>query len=515
MNKKQLNPIETTIINLLGRASYNEDNKARIDLFIEGNRSRFSINKIVENVFQNRIWSIFFRNVCSLENNYLEKHIQDHLKQILDDIVRSQKSGLVSRALSLYQLDQKAILENNILEAIQEKFKAYRRSYDEEFLKIVNVLSEFQDRILVLKGKIIGDVYPKGFYRDTGDVDIFLNQSGDLWPLLNKLRDIGYVFEEIEIKKLDTNHSIEMHGFRESLPNIYIDIHLGVTPIVSNTIWCIDLWNDVRRYKGENSTFYTASIENQFVYIFSHLLHHGFFRLRDLNDCYAYLSTYRNLFDWDKITEKLFLTDLSPIANEVFHLIKDIYKESFVPNEIEEIIARQIRFGEKVTISLMANCAHENSLVFDFPYKIIFIIRFWAKRRNYLNLLNGILYEFIRVVQIATFGTESKRFYRFLAPFRRYQALNGKLKSYRYSFFLRDACQTNMLNSHCPAGSCNELPKLELDKMFTTLEIFENLHLTSNYHFAYMVSPDGNYFWVDYYGDLLFKEKHESLVASQ
>ena len=116
---------------------------------------------------------------------------------------------------------------------------------------------------MLLKGARIKGMYPKKDMRNMGDIDVLIRE--EQYPTIKaEMENLGYKF------LLESDH--EIIWMRD---NVEIELHKRVIPSYNQDYYSYfgNGWK-VAKKDGENSNSYSMSVEDEFIYVFTHLCKH-------------------------------------------------------------------------------------------------------------------------------------------------------------------------------------------------------------------------------------------------
>ena len=156
-----------------------------------------------------------------------------------------------------------------------------------EINRVCKVFDENNIDYLKLKGSIIKRLYPQGEMRIMSDADILIreNQMAEIEKLLIKL---GYEF----VVNSD-------HEWIWKNENLHLELHKRIIATYQKDFYAHfgDGWKLAHK-KSDNSCEYTMSLEDEFIYLFTHLAKHyreAGIGIKHMTDIYLFLKSYPNL----------------------------------------------------------------------------------------------------------------------------------------------------------------------------------------------------------------------------
>ncbi|MBO5439483.1 MAG: nucleotidyltransferase family protein [Clostridia bacterium] len=206
---------------------------------------------------------------------------------------------------------------------------------ENQLYEIDRVCKEFDKNgieYLKLKGSIIKRLYPQGEMRVMSDADILIreHQMKELEELLPRL---GYKF------KVSSDHEWIWSG--EILP---LELHKRIIATYQKDFYAFfgDGWNLAHK-KNDNSCEYVMGLEDELVYLFTHLSKH--YRdtgigIKHMTDIYLFLNSYPEL-DFDYINSSLEKLHLLEFFKNVKRTL-DVWFEGAECDDVSEFITAKI-----------------------------------------------------------------------------------------------------------------------------------------------------------------------------
>ena len=177
---------------------------------------------------------------------------------------------------------------------------------ENQLIEIDRVCKEFDKKgieYLKLKGSIIKRLYPQHEMRVMSDADILIREK-QMDKLQKLMVELGYKFE------CESDHEIIWSG--DVLP---FELHKRIVASYQKDFYAFfDNGWKLAKKKDDNSSEYVMSLEDEFLYLFTHLAKHyrdAGIGIKHLTDIYLFLNKYTEL-DMDYIhtsLEKMHLLD--------------------------------------------------------------------------------------------------------------------------------------------------------------------------------------------------------------
>lgn len=235
---------------------------------------------------------------------------------------------------------------------------------------ISEFLCEFNKQsipVIVLKGLVIRDLYPRPELRTMCDADLIVHKE-DLDKVKNLLLNLGYTQTVTSDKDL-----CFIRG------NTYVEVHWSIANEKNfNNIKLFEeeMWKNAMKVKVGNSEALSMCYEDLLVHICMHMAAHikylGF-GIRQLCDLVLIVEKKGNLINWDKFIEKInilgiykFTVTIFNICNKLFDMdIPDILNKKEIINDkyiyllIEDIFSSGVH-GKRDKASSFSNLiSHE------------------------------------------------------------------------------------------------------------------------------------------------------------
>lgn len=208
-------------------------------------------------------------------------------------------------------------------QTMQAMFREYCRSsfINDGQLRAVRDLCEAFDEngidYLPIKGCNIKKLYPKPELRVMGDADILIRteQYGKIIPVMEKL---GYTAE------LESNHE---YAWNTRL--LYVELHKYLIPSYNKDYYAYfgDGW---KRAVKETGCRYKMSVEDEYIYIFTHFAKHyrdGGIGCNHVTDLWVYKRNYPNM-DMQYVEKELKKLRLLEFYKNIMRLVSVWFEES-------------------------------------------------------------------------------------------------------------------------------------------------------------------------------------------
>lgn len=291
---------------------------------------------------------------------------QQLLASILSAAIRSRKTDISVENADIKELFKLAIqhqVESLAYPTIKELFE-HKQGADKKVLdlwkndalklalkqnrymnganKTIRTLADAGIPVIVLKGLVIKDYYPKPEMRSMMDVDLLIKEI-HMNSAVKILRNIGYH------KKGSDNKHTTLSAPRQ----LFLELHTCLIKehfIDKAEHWEKSLWESCIDYNYDGVTVLALSFENHLIYICMHMANHmvsSGFGLRQLCDLVVYIEKNNDKIDWPeflKKTEELgieqFITTLMQTCKKLFDLeVPEKYKLNIVEeNNLNQFI---------------------------------------------------------------------------------------------------------------------------------------------------------------------------------
>lgn len=168
-----------------------------------------------------------------------------------------------------------------------------------ETQRIISLLQNQEVQVVVLKGMVLRNLYPRPEHRTMGDVDILVPPQC-----------MGQVRETLEQEGYASDHKTEMHEVFFKAGKLPIEVHWKLLHSLDNHTSQNEeqaMWEGLEEvYVGGVQT-YTLGINNQIIYQILHMVRHMWgsgFGIRQLCDIALLLRQHKEEIDWQLVGEK-------------------------------------------------------------------------------------------------------------------------------------------------------------------------------------------------------------------
>lgn len=194
-----------------------------------------------------------------------------------------------------------------------------------EFLQLEKRLQDAGMGLLVVKGIICRDLYPKPDYRLSGDEDILIKAE--------QFMDCHEVMLSCGMHLLEPNQDVE-HAYevpygKKNSP-LYIELHKNLFPPESDAYGDLNsffegVFDRAEVVNIQNTSVYTMGYTDHLFYLichaFKHFLHSGF-GIRQVCDITMFANTYGKEIDWIKALEQCKKIHAEQFAAALFRIGK-------------------------------------------------------------------------------------------------------------------------------------------------------------------------------------------------
>ena len=220
--------------------------------------------------------------------------------------------------------------------------------------QISNILSIFNDKnipIIVLKGLVIRDLYPKSELRTMGDADILIHEK-DIETVIEILDNRGYKEED-----RDTYHIEFGKG------NSHIEVHWSLTNEgMFNEIdeFNNEIWLNAVEVKIGASKALSMCDEDLLVYLCIHMAKHFInsgFGIRQVCDVLLLVEQRSKFIDWNRFMIKAKRSGIDKFTMSIFAICNKLFEMS-IPDELEKYKVRDEKNITLIVDDIFANGVH-------------------------------------------------------------------------------------------------------------------------------------------------------------
>lgn len=210
----------------------------------------------------------------------------------------------------------------------------YQIQHIREISKVLKVFNKENIPVLVLKGLVVREFYPKPELRTMGDADVLVKKE-DLSRIKKLLKDLGYS----ELRDLENHgaHIVFVHN-----NHFPIEVHWVLTnkdyfrgePVFENQIW----ENAIKVKVGESDAL-SLSFEDLAVHLCIHMAVHSVasgFGIRQLCDLVLLVEKKGHLIDWSSFQNKVKECGIEKFTISLFLICGQLFKMA-IPQELNDI----------------------------------------------------------------------------------------------------------------------------------------------------------------------------------
>lgn len=254
-------------------------------------------------------------------NTEFNKHVE--WKKLVEEAEAHDVKALLY--YSLYNSEHIDNIDNNVLNMLKKTTMITAIHQIQHIEQIKRVLMEFNSNkipVIVLKGLVIRELYPKPELRTMSDSDILIYRE-DIDKVKNLLLQLGYSEAETTPAHIRFDHKkhlpIEVHW------TLADERYIGDMSDFENEVW----QNAIEFKVGEVSVL-SLSMEDLLFHLCLHMAVHTVssgFGLRQICDLVLLVEKKGKIIDWDYFYEKLkknglykFTTIMFIVCNELFEM---------------------------------------------------------------------------------------------------------------------------------------------------------------------------------------------------
>ncbi len=247
---------------------------------------------------------------------------------------------------------------NNIEKPLLERWKkeifmsgVYQINHINQVSHVLSIFNENNIPVIVLKGLVIRDLYPKSELRTMGDADILVHEK-DLLKVSKILMGLGYKEEgrnafHIEFGK-GTSH-IEVHWTlaNESMFNGIVEF--------KNELWS----NSVAVNIGKSHALSMCD-EDLLLYLFIHMAKHlkySGFGIRQVCDVVLLIEDRWQFINWRRFLNKSKRSGVEKFTLSMFIICNKLFKMT-IPKDLNEYIAFDDKYIDVLIDEIFSNGVH-------------------------------------------------------------------------------------------------------------------------------------------------------------
>lgn len=229
----------------------------------------------------------------------------------------------------LYYSTNKLGFNKNIQEDFFDDIKkrvfsvsVYNLQQDVNFKSLLDTFNENNIEMILVKGSIIKDLYPRQELRTMGDYDVLVHKED--------LDKVDSLFKELGYESQGNNHDRHIEYDKEGVRSIEVHWQLVKNEFLQeDNTFEHDLWNNKINTVYDKDLIYTLSHEDMILHLVYHMAGHiitSGFGLRQLIDLAIYSEKYKTEIDWERVKEfarknkiEIFLDYIFVICKKLFH----------------------------------------------------------------------------------------------------------------------------------------------------------------------------------------------------
>lgn len=230
----------------------------------------------------------------------------------------------------------------------------YQINHIKQISNILSILNDKNIPVIVLKGLVIRDLYPKSELRTMGDADVLVNEK-DIETVINILNSLGYEEKgrnafHIEFEK--GNSHIEVHW---TLANE--NMFDGIVEFNN------EIWSNAVEVKVGDSKAFSMCDEDLLLYLCIHMAKHfinGGFGIRQVCDVFLLVEQRNKFIDWNIFMIKAKRSGIDKFTMSIFAICNKLFGMS-IPDELEKYKIREEKNINLVIDAIFANGVHGHS----------------------------------------------------------------------------------------------------------------------------------------------------------
>ncbi|MGL4760367.1 MAG: nucleotidyltransferase domain-containing protein [Sarcina sp.] len=246
-------------------------------------------------------------------------------------------------AHSLESVVYYAIKESDI-EITSEKFEEWKRSvflsniHQNKHISVVSVALEKLHSagipVMVLKGLVLRELYPKSELRSMSDADILVRVE-DLDLTCDILEGLGYTKPEV----ITGNESHIVFDNETTRIEVHWDL-VNENFFSGKNNFDINIWEDANNLSIEGASCFALGNEDLILHMLTHMMVHLYsmgFSLRQVLDLAFVISKNRETIDWDLVIKKIEDAQILKFALYVFEVCEMIFGIE-LPGDIKMLV---------------------------------------------------------------------------------------------------------------------------------------------------------------------------------
>jgi hypothetical protein len=194
--------------------------------------------------------------------------------------------------------------------------------------KVLKIFNNENIPVIVLKGLVVREFYPKPELRTMGDADVLVKKE-DLNRIKKLLKDLGYI----------ESGTTDAHIVFEHEKHYAIELHWTLTdmsyfkgqPVFENQIW-----ENTIKVKVGDSEALSLSFEDLAVHLCVHMAVHSVssgFGIRQLCDLVLLVEKKGDLIDWSRFLNKIKKCGIEKFTMSIFCVCRQLFNMN-IPQEL-------------------------------------------------------------------------------------------------------------------------------------------------------------------------------------
>lgn len=202
--------------------------------------------------------------------------------------------------------------------------------------KVLKMFNKENIPVIVLKGLVVREFYPKPELRTMSDADVLV-KTEDLNRIKKLLKGLGYIESEITKSHIVFEH--EKH--------YDIEVHWTLTKIryfkcqylFENQMWENQIWEKTIKVNVGDSEALSLSFEDLAVHLCNHMAVHSVysgFGIRQLCDLVLLVEKKGSLIDWSSFLNKIKKLGIEKFTMSIFLVCRQLFNMT-IPQELKSI----------------------------------------------------------------------------------------------------------------------------------------------------------------------------------
>lgn len=296
------------------------------------------MNEVQSYIIKNLNYSLYGNKMDISQNKKI------NWKEVLEESRQHQISSLLYYGISKGSLEN---VEKNILETWKkETFMSgvYQVNHIKQISKILSIFNENNIPVIVLKGLVLRELYPKSELRTMGDADILVHEN-DLDNVINILKKEGYI-----------EYSKSQYHIVFSRGKYHIEVHWTLVDeemFDGISKFKDEIWKNAIEVNIEESRALSMCDEDLLIYLFLHMAKHiknSGFGIRQICDVFLMVEKKSNNINWSSFIEKAKTHGIYKFSLSIFAICNKLF-EMDIPIDLRD----GIKIDEKYLDILLDN----------------------------------------------------------------------------------------------------------------------------------------------------------------